>query len=134
MNLHLTGRIALVAGSSRGIGKAIAKEFLAEGCRTVITGRDTASLAQTASEFEETYGPDRFMTWAGDLTHADRISELVAAVRQRWGVPDCVVANIGSGRGKPGWGLSEGDWQALFDVNLWGSVRLASALLPVLTE
>jgi 3-oxoacyl-[acyl-carrier protein] reductase len=134
MNLHLTGRIALVAGSSRGIGKAIAKEFLAEGCRTIITGRETATLAQTASEFEETFGADRLMTWPGDLTKADRINELVAAVRQRWGVPDCVIANIGSGRGKPGWALTEDDWQAMFDVNLWGSVRLAGALLPMLTE
>jgi 3-oxoacyl-[acyl-carrier protein] reductase len=134
VDLQLAGRVALVAGSSRGIGKAIAEAFLREGCRTVITGRDAPSLEQTRREFQERYGNDRLLALGGDFTDAAVIQNGLAGVRDRWGHIDAVVANIGSGRGRPGWQADEADWQNLLQVNLWGSVRLVQASLPELVQ
>ena len=52
MDLHLANKVVLVAGSSRGIGHASARAFLVEGCRTAITGRDSASLARAQAAFD----------------------------------------------------------------------------------
>lgn len=134
MDLHLTDRVALVAGSSRGIGKAIAAALLAEGCRTAITGRDPGALAQAKAELAEQHGTERLMACAGDLTDPEAIRSTAASIRQRWGKVEILVANIGSGRGTPGWQPGEADWQALFQMNLWASVRLVTELLPELVE
>ena len=75
MDLHLSDRVVLVAGSSRGIGKATAHAFLTESCRTVITGRQSESLLQTKSEFEAEFGSERVMVCKGDLTQSDVIQK-----------------------------------------------------------
>lgn len=134
MDLQLKGRVALVAGSSRGIGKAIARAFLAEGCRTVITARQSESLVQTKSEFEAEFGPEQVLACNGDLTQTETIQKILAQVQERWNRLDCLVANVGSGSGKGGWSLSESDWSGLFENNLWGSVRLLSEALKEMTH
>lgn len=134
MDLQLTDKIALVAGSSRGIGKATARAFLAERCRTVVTGRQPESLAQTRAELEAEFGTERVLAFQGDLTTAEAIHDLRQLLQERWGIPDCIVANIGYGRGPGGWRPEERDWDAAFSANLWGSVRLLTAILPDLVE
>jgi 3-oxoacyl-[acyl-carrier protein] reductase len=134
MDLHLADRVVLVAGSSRGIGKATARGFLVEGCRTVITGRDIESLLKAESEFESEFGAERVMACEGDLTQPDIILKTLARIRERWGKLDCLVANIGSGKGKGGWNLSESDWLTMFEVNLWGSLRLVTEVLREMTQ
>lgn len=130
MDLQLAGKVVLVAGSSRGIGKAIAAAFLAEGCRTAISGRQEGPLAQTRAELESWHGPERLLAYQGDLTERSAIQQARAQIQERWGKLDCVVANIGSGRGKTGWQLEEPDWHNLFQANLWGSMNLVSEVLP----
>jgi 3-oxoacyl-[acyl-carrier protein] reductase len=134
MDLQLKDKVALVAGSSRGIGKATARAFLLEGCRTVITGRDGASLTQAAAELEKEFGKDRVLPIAGDLTQTDQIRKTLDQVRAKWAAPDCVVASIGTGRGPVGWKIGEADWQKLFETNLFGSLRLVTEVLPAMTE
>ncbi len=133
MDLGLKDRVAFVAGSSRGIGKAIAAAFLAEGCRTVVTGRTAETLRSTAAELEQQFAPDHVMAVEGDLTDLTVIRKMLAQVRERWGGIDCAVANIGTGSGKPGWNISEHDWNRAFDMNLWATVRLVAELLPAMT-
>ncbi len=134
MDLHLVEKVVLVAGSSRGIGKATARAFLAEGCRTIITGRQASSLAETTREFDAEFGRDRLMSCEGDLTQENSIRNLLAQIGQRWGKIDCLVANIGSGRGKPGWNLEPSDWSSLFETNLWAGVRLVTQVLPAMVD
>lgn len=134
MDLQLKDKVALVAGSSRGIGKATARAFLAEGARTVITGRDAASLNQTQTEFEKEFGKDRVFAVTGDLTQTEQIRIVLEQVHAKWGAPDCVVAGIGSGRGPTGWNLIDADWQKLFETNLFGSLRLVTEVLPAMTQ
>ncbi len=59
---------------------------------------------------------------------------MVTKVNQHWGNINCVIANIGNGRGKTGWDLAENDWQNLFELNLWNSVKLVRELLPQLIQ
>jgi 3-oxoacyl-[acyl-carrier protein] reductase len=134
MDLGLNNKIAFVAGSSRGIGRAIAQAFLTEGARVVITGRNAESLNQTAAEFEAEFGPEPLLARRGDLSQPEEISEALSHTHERWGTLDCLVANIGSGTAKPGWDLSPDDWKAVFEANFWSSVRLTEAVLPGMLE
>lgn len=132
MNLDLENKVAFVAGSSRGIGLAVARGFLAEGARVVLTGRDEAALAKARHELgaDET----RLLAIAGDLSQTDGIDAALARTRERFGFIDMLVANIGSGRGQPGWTADAGEWVRLLEVNLLASVRLATAALPAMVE
>ncbi len=130
MDLQLEDKIVLVAGSSRGIGLATARAFMAEGCRTVITGRGSTELAQSRASLESEFSPDRLMACEGDLTHPEDIKGVLEAVGDRWGPPDCLVANVGSGRGPLGWDVGESDWYRLFEENLSSTYRLVQQVLP----
>jgi len=131
MDLQLTDQVAFVAGSSRGIGRAIAATLLGEGCRVCITGREGVALDEATQHLQAEFG-DKIIGIPGDLTHASVIDDAFAAVNRRWGGPDILVANLGSGRGKPGWQLENVEWERLFNLNFFGSVRLAQAAIPYL--
>ena len=130
MDLQLKDRVALVAGSSRGIGKAIAAALLREGCRVCITGRDAAALQQAAGELRSAFSNASLMEFAGDLTSALVIAGALDAVCREWEPVDTLVANLGTGSGKPGWQQDEAEWERLFNLNFFGSVRLAQAAIP----
>ena len=134
MDLHLDGKVVLVAGSSRGIGLATARAFLAEGCRTIITGRDRVALATALSGMKAESGPERLMGFEGDLRQPDVIAALLSSVNDRWGGLDCLVANIGTGRGPIGWDVEEADWSRLFEDNLSSTYRLVQQVLPAMTQ
>ncbi|MEO6351407.1 MAG: SDR family NAD(P)-dependent oxidoreductase, partial [Candidatus Limnocylindrales bacterium] len=134
MDLGLAGRVALVAGSSRGIGLATARTFLSEGCRTAITGRDRVALQVAREALEAEFGPDRLLAFEGDLRQSDVGAAALAAVVDRWGRLDCLVANVGSGTGPVGWDVQEADWQQLLETNFLGSSRLVQQVLPHMIE
>jgi 3-oxoacyl-[acyl-carrier protein] reductase len=134
MDLRLADKVAFVAGSSRGIGRAIARAFLTEGACVVVTGRQAVSLAQTAAAFEAEFGASRILACPGDLSQSEHIAAALACTRARWGRIDSVVANIGSGTAKPGWQLSQADWDGVFEVNLWSSARLLEAMVPAMVQ
>ena len=130
MHLNLEGRTALVGGSSRGIGRSIAEAFLKEGCRTVITGRDAASLHDCGQELRARFGKTQVLAITGDLLDSATVQDLRTQVLAQWGSLDILVVNLGSGRGKVGWDLAESDWKDLLAANLWGGVVLAQTFLP----
>jgi len=134
VNLSLQNRVALVGGSSRGIGKAIAAAFLREGCRVCITGRSEAPLSKALAEFEVEFGKESVISFCGDLTDSNVIEQALRRTHGLWRRLDVVVANFGSGSGKPGWQLENEEWQRLFRLNFWGSVSLAQAAIPLLAE
>ena len=130
MDLELHDQVAFIAGSSRGIGKAIARRFLQEGARVVISGRDGGALADCEKELTAQFPAARIMTVPGDLTQPQPIRDALAQVRERWGRLDALVANIGSGRGTPGWQIEGSAWTESFETNFHGAVRLATEALP----
>ena len=134
VNLSLQDRVVLVAGSSSGIGKAIAAAFLREGCRVCITGRSEAQLSPALAEFKAEFGKERVTSFCGDLTDSTIIEQALRKAHGLWRRLDVVVANLGSGSGKTGWQLEREEWERLFRLNFWGSVNLAQSAIPLLAE
>jgi 3-oxoacyl-[acyl-carrier protein] reductase len=134
MNLGLRDKVAFVAGSSRGIGRAIAAAFLAEGAQVVITGRDAASLEAARVEMAATAGQERVLAIAGDFSDTTTITAAFEQTLRQFGRIDHMVANLGTGRGKPGWDQPEQEWERLFAMNFFASVRLTQAVLPHLLQ
>ena len=130
MDLHLEGEIAFIAGSSRGIGKAIAAALLDEGACVVLTGRDEASLKATHAELATPANQHRILAVRGDFTHTDTIARAFDRTLQHFGRIDHLVANLGTGSGTPGWELPETEWSRLFELNFFASIRLTQAALP----
>jgi 3-oxoacyl-[acyl-carrier protein] reductase len=134
MDLELHDQVAFIAGSSRGIGQAIARRFLQEGSRVVLSGRDGAALAQCEKELSAQFPAARIMAVQGDLTQSQTIREAFAQVRARWGRVDALVANIGSGHGPLGWQIEAGAWTEAFETNFQSAVRIITeALEPMIT-
>ena len=134
MNLELQDQVAFIAGSSRGIGKAIARRFLQEDARVVISGRDEDALAKCEQEFAAEFPVAHIMQVRGDLTQTPAIREALSQVCERWGRLDALVANIGSGRGTLGWQVDAAEWTDTFETNFHGAVRLATEALPKMIE
>ncbi len=133
MDLGLRDKVVFVAGASRGIGKGIAAVFLDEGARVVISGRDAATLAASDAELAEGRR-DRVTTFAGDLSQLSIVHEAHRQVTAGWGAVDTLICNIGSGAAKNGWQLTAADWEPVFQINLWATVRLVEVFLPQMVE
>ena len=78
VNLSLQNRVALIAGSSRGIGKAIALAFLSEGCRVCVTGRNEVPLSNTLAEFRAVFGDESVISFCGDLADSTTVEQALA--------------------------------------------------------
>jgi len=132
MDLHLQGQVAFIAGSSRGIGRAIAEALLAEGASIVLTGRDEVSLKQTAAELTTADTHSRILAIRGDFSDAATIEKSFARVTAHFGKLDHLICNLGTGSGKPGWDAPAEDWIRLFELNFFASTRLTQAAIPQL--
>ena len=130
MELQLGGKVVFVAGSSRGIGRAIAATLLEEGARVVLTGRDPESLRRTHEELAAEHSREQVLAIAGDFADPETIEDAFNVAVSRFGRMDHLVANLGTGSGKPGWRQDEAEWIRLFDANFFASVRLAQATVP----
>jgi 3-oxoacyl-[acyl-carrier protein] reductase len=132
MDLGLSQKVAVISGSSRGLGRAIAESFLHEGAFVVITGRKKSDLARTQKELSHIAGRHALMSFAGDLTQASPIQRCLGLATKRFKRLDILVANLGSGRGELGWKTSDKIWDHLMDLNLLGPMRLVRAALPLM--
>jgi 3-oxoacyl-[acyl-carrier protein] reductase len=130
VDLGLKQQVAFVAGSSRGIGRAIAEALLAEGACVVLTGRDEASLNDASKALETSGYRERLLPIHGDFSDGAVIEAAFAQTVRHFGRIDHLVANLGSGRGAAGWEHSEEEWRRLFEHNLFASIRLTQAVLP----
>lgn len=129
MDLALTNKVAFIAGASRGIGLAIARAFLREGARVVITGRNAESLSQAKSICKAEADPRQVLAICGDMTSRPEIDRALEETLTTFGGLDAVIANVGSGQALGGWDLTAEDWQTVLNLNLVGSMALASASL-----
>jgi 3-oxoacyl-[acyl-carrier protein] reductase len=132
MNLELHDKIIVVAGSSSGIGLAIADCFLSEGARVQISARNKDKLEAACQSLSDQYGKEQVLSYCGDLTEPTAISEALNKCKNHFGDIDAVVANIGSGKGTTGWDLKTEDWNAMIQTNLVGGMLLASSAVPFL--
>jgi NAD(P)-dependent dehydrogenase (short-subunit alcohol dehydrogenase family) len=126
MDLKIEGRLALVTGSTMGIGRAIAETLAAEGARVVVNGRNEAAVKDTVAALSR-HGAAHGV--AADLATAAGAREVLDALA-KIGPVDILVNNVGYFEVKDFTGISDRDWLDMFEVNVMSGVRLARALLP----
>ena len=125
MDLKLSGKLALVSGSTAGIGYAIAQTLAQEGAIVIVNGRTQAGVDEAVERIRaETKGTVH--GFAGDLSQADAAQEVV---RRHPGI-GILVNNLGIFEPKAFEDIPDEDWQRFFDVNVLSGVRLARLVLP----
>jgi 3-oxoacyl-[acyl-carrier protein] reductase len=130
MDLQLIGKTALVTGSSKGIGEAIARYLAAEGATVVVHGRDRAQTNQVAGSIIDNGGRAHCVT--GDLTVDDEVRLLVEEAARVTGGIDILINNAGgSGTVKEDWSNARPDtWAASYDRNVLAALRVILGVLP----
>lgn len=131
MNLGLSGKVAIVTGSSRGLGLASARALAAEGCHVCVSGRGEAALAQAVLDVEAVaVAPAGVLAVRADLATADGIAAVVEATIARFGGVDVLVNNVALARGGDVLSTTDGDWQEAFDQTLFPAVRASRLVVP----
>lgn len=133
MELGLNHRVALVAASSQGLGKAIALGLAREGARLALCARTDATLKAAAEEIRRLTGAE-IMTRAIDVTVHDQVRRFVAETVERFGTVDICVANAGGPPSKPFSETTVEDWHAAANLNLMSTVYFAKESLPVMQQ
>ncbi len=126
LDLKIKGRLALVTGSTMGIGHAVAEALASEGARVVVNGRNEARVRNTVAELSrlgEAHGI------AADLATAAGAQEALGAL-SAIGPVDILVNNVGYFEVKDFGAISDRDWLDMFELNVMSGVRLSRALLP----
>lgn len=127
MDLQLRDKLALVTGSTAGIGHAAAKLLAAEGARVIVNGRAQAAVDATIAEFEKA-GLRGALGFAGDLSKAEVAEDLV----RRHGDIEILINNLGIFEPKPFEEISDAEWVRFFEINVLSGVRLARLCLPAM--
>jgi 3-oxoacyl-[acyl-carrier protein] reductase len=131
MDLGFKNRVALVAASSQGLGKAVALGLAREGARLALCSRNHAALQAAASEIRAATGAE-VMARALDVTRHDDVKAFVAEVAAAFGTVDICVANAGGPPSKSFADTTIEDWRSATDLNLMSTVYLAKETLPLM--
>jgi NAD(P)-dependent dehydrogenase (short-subunit alcohol dehydrogenase family) len=126
MDLQLTGKLALVSGSTKGIGLAIATGLAREGARVVVNGRSEKSLADALAKIGKAVPGAKLESFAGDLSDTATVRRL----NRQFPAVDILVNNLGIFEPKPFEQIPDDDWRRFFEVNVLSGVRLSRAYLP----
>ena len=130
MDLGLKDRVVLVTGASKGIGKAIAAAFAAEGAKVAISARNQNELQAAAQEIAKSTGA-QVIGVAADMTKADDITRMVDETAKRFGTIHVLVNNAGGvGAFAPFEQLTDQDWLDILNFNVMSAVRATRAVLP----
>ncbi|MFN8061795.1 MAG: SDR family oxidoreductase [Vicinamibacterales bacterium] len=133
MDLKLRDKVALVTGSSRGLGLAIASALAEEGCRVTLCARGVDDLERAKAAVGRAAGsPSRVLSQVADMTAADDVARVVDATATTFGSLDILVNNIGLARGAGIVETPDKEWQAAFDATLMPAVRASRLAVPVM--
>lgn len=131
MDLQLTDKIAIVTGSSRGLGLASARALIAEGCRVCICARGPEQLAAAAIEVEAVARrPNMIISVQADVSTGDGIAMVIDRTVERFGGVDILVNNVGRAAGKDLLDTSDAEWQAAFEETLFPAIRASRLAVP----
>jgi 3-oxoacyl-[acyl-carrier protein] reductase len=129
VDLRLTDKVAIVTGSSRGIGKAVATGLAAEGCRVTLCARDAGALERTAAELRTTGAKVLAMT--GDVGRQEEPGRVVEETVRTFGRIDILVNNVGGARtAGPFLETADSAWQIAVDLNVMAPVRFSRLVVP----
>ncbi|MEA3274944.1 MAG: SDR family NAD(P)-dependent oxidoreductase, partial [Pseudomonadota bacterium] len=128
MDLGLTGKVAMVTGASRGLGRYIALQLAEEGCDLAICARSAATLGDTAEEIRAL--GRRVEARALDVTVKGAAEEMVDATIESLGQVDILVNNVGGNRRGQVHETSDADWEEIMDLNFNSHLRFSRAVVP----
>jgi 3-oxoacyl-[acyl-carrier protein] reductase len=129
METGLRDRVAIVAASSQGIGRAAAQAFAAEGCRVAMCARKRPALQQAAEKIQQQYNVP-VLAEAFDVTDAGAVRDFVKSVVVRFGSVDICVTNAGGPPAKGFLATSNDDWRQALDQNFLSTVYFAHEVIP----
>jgi 3-oxoacyl-[acyl-carrier protein] reductase len=131
MDLGLTDKVAVVTGSSRGLGLASARALVAEGCRVCICARGEERLAEAALEVEASARrPNMVTSVQADVSTADGVERVIDHAVETFGGLDVLVNNVGRAGGAGLLDTSDAEWQAAFDETLFPAIRASRLAVP----
>jgi 3-oxoacyl-[acyl-carrier protein] reductase len=129
MDLGLKDRVALIAASSQGIGRATAEAFAAEGCRVAMCARNQQTLQAAAEKIRKQYNTE-VLAQAFDVTNAAAVSRFVADVAEKFGGVDICVTNAGGPPAKGFLAATLAEWQRALELNFLSTVYFAREVIP----
>lgn len=133
MDLGLKNKVAFVAASSQGLGKAVALELAQEGAKVIINGRKKETLEQTKAEIEkQTHG--EVLAVAGDLSIAEQRALVIKTALEQYNTIDVLVTNTGGPPSGKFEQFTEDDWNKAYQNLLLGTVSLINGFLPGMKE
>jgi len=126
----LDGKVAIVTGASRGIGKAVALKFAENGAKLILNGTNDRLLCDLRDRIRESRG--EAVAVAGDVSDPKTAEETVRVARDAFGTVDILVNNAGINARSSTLDMSIEDWQRVLDVNLNGTLYFCRAVLPIM--
>lgn len=131
VNLELNGRVAIVTGSSRGLGLASALALAKEGCHVTISGRTDSTLRTAEHQVgAASGGASRVLAVRADVSTADGIREVIDRTVESFGGIDVLVNNVGVARGGTLADTDDATWQEAFDQTLYPAIRASRLAVP----
>jgi NAD(P)-dependent dehydrogenase (short-subunit alcohol dehydrogenase family) len=126
MDLQLSDKLALVSGSTKGIGLAIATGVAREGARVIVNGRSEKSVNEALAKIRQNASAAKLAGFPGDLATASGVDKLM----KQFPAVDILVNNLGIFEPKPFEQIPDADWLRFFEVNVLSGIRLSRAYLP----
>ncbi|PIF43553.1 NAD(P)-dependent dehydrogenase (short-subunit alcohol dehydrogenase family) [Chryseobacterium sp. 52] len=130
MNLQLEGKKAFISGSTQGIGLAIAKKLLDEGCHVVINGRNPVRILEVINILKTNYPNSAITGITADFSNSEQVESMLGQI----GPIDILINNVGIFELKNFQDITDADWLNIFNVNVMSSIRLTQKLLPHMLE
>jgi 3-oxoacyl-[acyl-carrier protein] reductase len=135
MDLHLTNKVAIVTGSSRGLGLASAVALAAEGCCVTLCARGAERLEEAAAGVRAVArGASHVMAVAADVATEAGVRTIVDRTVDQWAGVDILVNNVGVARGGGIVETSDAEWQAAFDQTLFPAIRASRLVVPSMRQ
>jgi 3-oxoacyl-[acyl-carrier protein] reductase len=132
MELGLRGKVAIVTGGSRGIGKATVLDLAREGCKVAFSARGESAI-QTTTQEVKALGAEVLPVQA-DMTNMADIERLVTTTVATFGGIDILVNNVGGSRGGQTWDTTDEEWAEVFYLNLFAAVRASRLVIPEMRQ
>ncbi|MBE3555861.1 MAG: glucose 1-dehydrogenase [Firmicutes bacterium] len=126
---RLGGKVSLITGAGRGIGRGIAEKFAVEGARVVVADIDETAAKKSAEELTSAYQVETLGLFC-DVTSQESVNQTVEQVKQRFGRIDVLVNNAGWDKVEPFLESEERTWDRVIQINLYGLLHTCKAVLP----
>jgi NAD(P)-dependent dehydrogenase (short-subunit alcohol dehydrogenase family) len=132
MDLQLKDRIVLITGGSLGIGLAVAKEFIINGAKVIICGRNEDALSKAKESVLSDYADADLSTFSCDVTKLEDLESLTAFIEQKYHGLDILINNAGTGSEEKAMEAPDEKWYYYWDLHVMAAVRLTRLCVPLM--